>query len=97
MKQLKKGFPEFLSVIEYTVTFAKGVELPKVVMFNETVVSETEVRSWIKQGLLGFEDKPTVVVMTKQQYKNLFDHFEETTVEENTLYTDLALEQKETM
>lgn len=97
MKQLKKGFPEFLSVIEYTVTFAKGVELPKVAMFNETVISETEVRSWIKQGLLGFEDKPTVVVMTKQQYENLFDHFEETAVEENTLYTDLALEQKETM
>ena len=97
MKQLKKGFPEFLSIIEYTVTFAKGVELSKVVMFNETVVSETEVRSWIKQGLLGFEDKPTVVVMTKQQYENLFDHFETATAEENTLYTDLALEQKETM
>ena len=97
MKQLKKGFPEFLSVIEYTVTFAKGVELSKVVMFNETVISETEVRSWIKQGLLGFEDKPTVVVMTKQQYENLFDHFETATAEENTLYTDLALEQKETM
>lgn len=97
MKQLKKGFPEFLSVIEYKETFAKGIELPKVVMFNETVISEAEVRSWIKRGLLGFEDKPTVVVMTKQQYENLFDHFEETSTEENTFYTDLALELKETM
>ena len=97
MKQLKKGFPEFLSVIEYTETLAKGIELPKVVMFNETVISEAEVRSWLEQGLLSFEDKPTVVVMTKQQYENLFDHFEETYIEENTFYTDLALEQKETM
>jgi hypothetical protein len=93
MKRLKKGFPEFLSVIEYTVSFAKGVELQKVVMFNETVVSEVEVRSWIKQGLLGFEDKPTVVVMTKQQYENLFDHVSVDNSSEE-FYDDLRVEQQ---
>lgn len=93
MKRLKKGFPEFLSVIEYTVSFAKDVELQKVVMFNETVVSEVEVRSWIKQGLLGFEDKPTVVVMTKQQYENLFDHVSVDTGTDE-FYDDLRIEQQ---
>ena len=62
-------------------------------MFNETVVSEVEVRSWIKQGLLGFEDKPTVVVMTKQQYENLFDHVSVDTDSEE-FYDDLRVEQQ---
>jgi hypothetical protein len=62
-------------------------------MFNETVVSEVEVRSWIKQGLLGFEDKPTVVVMTKQQYENLFDHVSVDTSSEE-FYDDLRIEQQ---
>lgn len=80
-------------MIEYTVSFAKDVELQKVVMFNETVVSEVEVHSWIKQGLLDFEDKPTVVVMTKQQYENLFDHVSvDTSTEE--FYDDLRVEQQ---
>lgn len=62
-------------------------------MFNETVVSEVEVRSWIKQGLLDFEDKPTVVVMTKQQYENLFDHVSVDTGTEE-FYEDLRVEQQ---
>ena len=96
MKQLKKGFPESLSVVEYAVTSANGIEFQKVAMFNETVVSETEVRNWIKQGLLGFEYKPTVVIMSKQQYENLFDHVSVET--ENSIseefYDELRMEQR---
>ena len=93
MKQLKKGFPEFLSVIEFEELLATGdTPISKVAMFNETVVSESEVRSWIKQGLLDFDYKSTVVVMTKQQYENLFDHV---SVDDNQdFYDDLRIEQQ---
>jgi hypothetical protein len=70
---MKKGFPEHLMKIEWTASYTNGYELEKVALFNETVVSEVEVRSWIEQGLLDVERKPTVVVITKKQYENLFD------------------------
>lgn len=72
--ELRKGFPEFLEIIEYTETFVNGYKLEKVAMFNSTVVSANEVQSWIEQGILDIDTKPTVVVMTKKQYENLFDH-----------------------
>jgi hypothetical protein len=93
---MKKGFPEHLEVIEYTETFVNGYKLDKVAMFNSTVVSQVEVQSWIEQGLLDIDSKPTVVVMTKKQYENLFDHYV-STADGDCLYADLALEQKETM
>ena len=93
--------PKYLQVIEYTRVFLNGYELEKVAMFNSTVVSEVEVRSWIEQGLLDIEVKPQVVTMTKKQYENLFDHVSteeviEDTVEnaEKTFYSDLVLEQQ---
>lgn len=93
--------PKYLQVIEYTHVFLNGYELEKVAMFNSTVVSEVEVRSWIEQGLLDMEVKPQVVTMTKKQYENLFDHVStdeivEDTVEnaEKTFYSDLVLEQQ---
>lgn len=96
MKQLKKGFPEYLMKIEWTHEFINGYKLDKVALYNETVVSETEVRSWIEQGILDFEDKPTVVVMTKQQYENLFDHVSvvEDTIINDEFYDDLRVEQQ---
>jgi hypothetical protein len=59
-----------------------------VALFNETVVSETEVRSWLDQGLFDVDTKPTVVVITKVQYENLFDHAQ------TDFYGDLRLEQQ---
>lgn len=93
MKTMRKGFPEYLSVIEWTHEFINGHKLDKIAMFNETVVSEAEVRSWIEQGILDFEHKPTVVTMTKQQYENLFDHVS-STAEEAGFYEDLRIEQQ---
>lgn len=94
--EIRKGFPEFLEVIEYTETFANGHTLDKVAMYNTTVVSAVEVNSWIKQGLLDIETKPTVVVMTKQQYQNLFDHinYEDLDKAPNDFYEDLRIEQQ---
>lgn len=98
---MKKGFPEHLMKIEWTASYMNGYELEKVALFNETVVSEAEVRSWIEQGLLDVERKSTIVVITKKQYENLFDrataNVEKPVQEEKEFYADLALEQKETM
>lgn len=98
---MKKCFPEHLMKIEWTASYTNGYELEKVALFNETVVSEVEVLSWIEQGLLDVERKPTVVVITKKQYENLFDqvtaNVEKPVQEEKEFYVDLALEQKETM
>lgn len=97
--ELRKGFPEFLEIIEYTETFVNGYKLEKVAMFNSTVVSTNEVQSWIEQGILDIDTKPTVVVMTKKQYENLFDHVTFDNLEkavENTdgFYEDLRIEQQ---
>lgn len=97
--KLRKGFPEFLEIIEYTETFVNGYKLEKVAMFNSTVVSANEVQSWIEQGILDIDTKPTVVVMTKKQYENLFDHVTFDNLEkavENTdgFYEDLRIEQQ---
>lgn len=94
-----KGFPEFLEIIEYTETFVNGYNLEKVAMFNSTVVMANEVQSWIEQGLLDIDTKPTVVVMTKKQYENLFDHvtfdnFEKATENTDSFYEDLRTEQQ---
>ena len=98
---MKTGFPCHLMKIEFTQIFSDNYELPMVALFNETVVSEAEVRSWLDQGLFDVDSKPTVVVITKKQYENLFDHvsvnIEESASEEKDFYADLALEQKETM
>lgn len=94
--EIRKGFPEFLEVIEYVETFSNGYELEKVAMYNSTVVNAAEVNSWIKQGLIDIETKPTVVVMTKQQYQNLFDHinYEDLDKAPNDFYEDLRIEQQ---
>lgn len=94
--RIRKGFPEFLEVTEYTETFANGHTLDKVAMYNTTVVSAVEVNSWINQGLIDIEAKPTVVVMTKQQYQNLFDHINYSDLEKasNNFYEDLCMEQQ---
>lgn len=91
---MRNSFPEHLMKIEWTASFMNGYELDKVALFNETVVSETEVRSWIEQGLLDIEHKSTVVTMTKQQYENLFDHLSVAEPVHDDFYTDLRIEQQ---
>lgn len=93
--RIRKSFPEFLEVIEYTETFTNGHTLDKVAMYNATVVNAVEVNSWINQGLIDIETRPTVVVMTKQQYQNLFDHVNYDDLEKafDTFYEDLCAEQ----
>ena len=80
-----KNIPENLMILEYS---CDGI--PLVAMYNSTVISTDEVTRLIKTGMLDFQYTSKVVVMTKTQYKNLFDYVD-------TFYTDLALEQKETM
>lgn len=80
-----KNIPENLMILEYSYD-----GIPSVAMYNSTVISTDEVTRLIKTGMLDFQYTSKVVVMTKTQYKNLFDHVD-------TFYTDLALEQKETM
>lgn len=97
--ELRKGFPEFLEIIEYTETFVNGYKLEKVAMFNSTVVSVNEIQSWIEQGILDIDTKPTVVVMTKKQYENLFDHvaldnLEKAAEDTDSFYEDLRIEQQ---
>lgn len=94
---MKTGFPCHLMKIEFTQVFSDSYELPMVALFNETVVSENEVRSWIDQGLFNVDSKPTVVVITKKQYENLFDHYTSISEDTNRFYDDLNLEQRETM
>ena len=91
---MRTGFPCHLMKIEFTQTFSDGVELPMVALFNETVVSENEVRSCIEQGLFDVDNKPTVVVITKKQYENLFDHYTSDSEETDHFYNDLRIEQQ---
>jgi hypothetical protein len=80
--------------IEFTQTFSDSVELSMVALFNETVVSENEVRSWLEQGLFDVDTKPTVVVITKEQYENLFDRYTSNSEEADHFYDDLRIEQQ---
>ena len=66
-------------------------------LFNDTVVSEAEVRKWIAEGVFEVENKATVVIMSRQQYLNLYDRIDDEDQKERVFYEDLAMEQKETM
>ena len=89
---MKNRIPEHLMIIEWTESIGGGRELEKVAMFNSTVVSETTVRDWLERGVLDWVLKPSVVIMTKQQYQNLFD--QEPTSDEANFYEELRLEQQ---
>lgn len=89
---MKNRIPEHLMIIEWTEPLGGGRELEKVAMFNSTVVSETTVRDWLGRGVLDWVLKPSVVIMTKQQYQNLFDR--EPTSDEANFYEELRLEQQ---
>ena len=94
---MKPTLPKHLMIIEFTMRMPRGYELNKVALFNDTVVSEAEVRKWIAEGVFEVENKATVVIMSRQQYLNLYDRIDDEDQKERVFYEDLAMEQKETM
>ena len=89
---MKKRIPEHLMIIEWSEPLDSVRSIDKVAMFNTTVVDETTVRGWVESGLLDVVLKPSVVVMTKQQYNNLYD--KSSCESEAAFYDDLRLEQQ---
>ncbi len=91
------AIPEHLMAIEYTVSFELlSYRKDMVALFNATVISESEVRERIDRDFIA-EDDPRIVVLTKEQYSNLFDKAETEEEANKRFYADLAMEQKETM
>jgi hypothetical protein len=91
------SIPEHLMAIEYTVSFEfLSYRKDMVALFNATVISESEVRERIDRDFIA-EDDPRIVVLTKEQYSNLFDKAETAEEANKRFYADLAMEQKETM
>ena len=91
------AIPEHLMAIEYTVSFELlSYRKDMVALFNATVISESEVRERIDRDFIA-EDDPRIVVLTKEQYSNLFDKVETEEEANKRFYADLAMEQKETM
>ena len=91
-----KTFPRNLMIVEYTESYVPLKHCTdKVVMFNSTIISESEVRFLIEQGRLEDSHDPRVVVMTRQQYKNLYD-LDKKAAADKVFYEDLIREQEET-
>lgn len=80
-----------LMMIEFTQVFA-GTPIPMVALYNETRISEDEVRKKIKDGRA--DNDEVIVVMFKSQYENLKDLVEPNTQKEKDFYEDLVLEQQ---
>lgn len=91
------AIPEHLMAIEYTVFLDfLSYQEDRVALFNSTVISEAEVRKRIERDFIA-EDDPRIVILTKEQYSNLFDKAETEEEANKRFYADLAMEQKETM
>ena len=80
-----------MMMIEFTQTYS-FVDVPMVALYNETRISEEEVRKKIKDGRA--ENDEFIVVMFKSQYENLKDLVEPDTQKEKDFYEDLVLEQQ---
>ena len=80
-----------MMMIEFTQTYS-FVDVPMVALYNETRISEEEVRKKIKDGTA--ENCDFIVVMFKSQYDNLKDLIEPNSQKEKDFYDDLILEQQ---
>ena len=80
-----------LMMIEFTQTYS-FVDVPMVALYNETRISEEEVRNKIVDGTAEHSD--FIVLMFKSQYDNLKDLIEPNPQKEKDLYEDLVLEQQ---
>ena len=81
-----------MMMIEFTQPIA-GTDIPMVALYNETRISEEEVRNKIKNGRA--ENDDFIVVVFKSQYENLKDLVKPNVNKEKDLYEDLVLEQQE--
>ena len=79
-------------MIEFTRLLA-NIDIPMVALYNETRISEEEVRNKIVDGTAEHSD--FIVVMFKSQYDNLKDLIEPNPQKEKDLYEDLVLKQQE--
>lgn len=82
---------KYMMMIEFTQLLA-GTDIPMVALYNETRISEEEVRNKIVEGTAEHSD--FIVVMFKSQYENLKDLVEPDTQKEKDFYEDLKLEQQ---
>ena len=80
-----------IMMIEFTRLFA-NIDIPMVALYNETRISEEEVRKKIVGDTAEHSD--FIVVMFKSQYDNLKDLTETNPQKEKDLYEDLVLEQQ---
>ena len=80
-----------MMMIEFTRLLA-NIDIPMVALYNETRISEEEVRNKIVDGTAEHSD--FIVVMFKSQYENLKDLVKPNPQEEKDLYEDLVLEQQ---
>lgn len=80
-----------LMMIEFTQLIA-GTVITMVALYNETRISEEEVRNKIVDGTA--EHCDFIVVMFKSQYENLKDLVETNVNKEKDFYEDLVLEQQ---
>lgn len=89
--------PHNLMVIKYTEQYARTYSIAKVAMFNSSIISEEEVNDLLVRGLLDIQYNSKIVVMTEEQYKNLFDAVTRQPDNVKEFYKDLIMEQKEQM
>ena len=80
-----------MMMIEFTKLLA-NTDIPMVALYNETRISEEEVRNKIVEGTAEHSD--FIVVMFKSQYENLKDLVEPNPQKEKDFYEDLVLEQQ---
>ena len=80
-----------LMMIEFTQTYS-FVDVPMVALYNETRISEEEVRNKIVDGTAEHSD--FIVLMFKSQYDNLKDLIEPNPQKEKDFYEDLCIEQQ---
>lgn len=83
---------EHMMIIEFTQLIS-GIDIPMVALYNETRISEEEVRNKIIDGTA--ERSDFIVVMFRSQYDNLKDLTETNPQKEKDFYKELCIEQQE--
>lgn len=80
-----------MMMIEFTQLLA-GTDIPMIALYNETRISEEEVRNKIVDGTAQHTD--FIVLLFKSQYENLKDLVEPNPQKEKDFYEDLIVEQQ---
>ena len=80
-----------MMAIEFTQIIS-GIDIPMIALYNETRISEEEVRNKIIEGIAEHSD--FIVLMFKSQYENLKDLVESNSQKEKDFYDELCIEQQ---